>query len=185
VGLFRITWGPGSRFAYYHVGGNRLFWFVVLNAREGGREIDKQKLQKHFRKWPEPAPSIIAATDASAIIRGDQRDLEPSTQWGEGRVTLLGDAAHAMTFNVGQGACQAIEDAVVLGRRLSQDGDVVSALRAYEEARMDRTADIQKQARKLGSIGRWSNPLLVRLRDKLFAKNLSGSLVKDMATYQF
>jgi 2-polyprenyl-6-methoxyphenol hydroxylase-like FAD-dependent oxidoreductase len=90
---------------------------------------------------------------------------EPAKRWGEGRLTLLGDAAHPMTPDLGQGACQAIEDAVVLARSLNEEGDIETALRLYEERRADRVAYVVRQSRRLGRVGQLENPLLRRLRD--------------------
>ena len=81
------------------------------------------------------------------------------------RITLLGDAAHPMTPDLGQGACQAIEDAVVLARSLAEEGDIEAARRLYEERRADRVAYVVRQSRRLGRIGQLENPLLRRLRD--------------------
>ena len=84
-------------------------------------------------------------------------------------VTLLGDAAHPMTPNLGQGACQAIEDAVVLARCLREVDGVADALRRYEELRAARTARIVRQSRRIGRVGQLENPLLCRLRDRALA----------------
>lgn len=110
---------------------------------------------------------MIEATAAVAILRHDIYDRPPLRSWGAGRATLLGDAAHPMTPNLGQGACQAIEDAVVLMKQLSAGGDVVGALRAYEAQRIERTAWIVAQSRRIGAVGQWQGPLSVALRDML------------------
>ena len=96
--------------------------------------------------------------------RFDVQDRPPVNRWGEGRVTLLGDAAHPMTPNMSQGACQAIEDAVVLGRYLKESADIPQALRAYEERRMPRTAHIARIAWRLGWAVSFENPVVVALR---------------------
>jgi 2-polyprenyl-6-methoxyphenol hydroxylase-like FAD-dependent oxidoreductase len=93
--------------------------------------------------------------------------MRPLRAWGSGRCTLLGDAAHAMTPNLGQGACQALEDAVVLGRCVAPGGDVSAALRAYERERRRRTARFQNRSRSAGAMGQWASPLAVRTRSFL------------------
>jgi 2-polyprenyl-6-methoxyphenol hydroxylase-like FAD-dependent oxidoreductase len=188
VGIFRVLWGRGARFAFYHVGGERLYWFCVLNAPEGERKIDRELLLERFRGWMEPTETILSGTPPESIDRSGHYDRPPLGRWGEGRVTLLGDAAHPMTFNVGQGACQAIEDAVVLARTLSQERDASAALRAYESDRMVRTAALQKRAWQLGSLGRWQNPVVCWVRDRVMKSVLGGpglrSHREDMA-HQF
>jgi 2-polyprenyl-6-methoxyphenol hydroxylase-like FAD-dependent oxidoreductase len=82
-------------------------------------------------------------------------------------VTLLGDAAHPMNPTQGQGACQAIEDAVVLGKSLGEHEEVVDALRAYEERRIPRSSRFVRQSRLIGATGRWKSPLACAARDRL------------------
>jgi 2-polyprenyl-6-methoxyphenol hydroxylase-like FAD-dependent oxidoreductase len=79
---------------------------------------------------------------------------------------MLGDAAHPVTLNLGQGACQAIEDAVVLSKQLRSAPDIVTGLRAYEAARKQRTAGIVTLAWRMGIIGQLDNPLLCWVRNK-------------------
>jgi 2-polyprenyl-6-methoxyphenol hydroxylase-like FAD-dependent oxidoreductase len=113
---------------------------------------------------------LICETDERAIRRDDLYDREPlAGPWGEGRITLLGDAAHPMTPNLGQGACQAIEDAVVLARCLKEGRDtgVPSALRRYEDLRRERAAWIVRRSRALGRMGQVENPFLCRLRNAI------------------
>jgi 2-polyprenyl-6-methoxyphenol hydroxylase-like FAD-dependent oxidoreductase len=81
-------------------------------------------------------------------------------------VTLLGDAAHPMTPNLGQGACQAVEDAVVLARCLNEGGTTAAALRSSERLRSDRAAMVVRRSRRVGRVGQLENPLLCRLRDR-------------------
>ena len=114
-------------------------------------------------------PSVIEATPETAILRHDIFDRPPTKRWGLGRVTLLGDAAHATTPNLGQGACLALEDAVVLARRLGRGGesDVPAVLRAYEAERQPRAAAITRRSRQLGWIGQRENALARFVRDNL------------------
>jgi 2-polyprenyl-6-methoxyphenol hydroxylase-like FAD-dependent oxidoreductase len=84
-------------------------------------------------------------------------------------VTLLGDAAHATTPNLGQGGCQAIEDAVVLARALRETEDVDAALRAYEKERIGRANMITELSRRVGVMGGWTHPVACWLRNTLTA----------------
>jgi 2-polyprenyl-6-methoxyphenol hydroxylase-like FAD-dependent oxidoreductase len=178
-GTFQQFWGRGMRFCSYYASEHDLYWIAVVNAPEGGTDSTghvREALAERFRDWSEPIPTLIDATEEQAILRTDIADLRPLTVWGRGRVTLLGDAAHAMTFNVGQGACTAIEDAVVLARWLGQSSDVDAALRAYEAERIKRTRTQQRLARTIGAMGRWENPVVAECRDQLWhtAINLAG-----------
>jgi 2-polyprenyl-6-methoxyphenol hydroxylase-like FAD-dependent oxidoreductase len=114
-----------------------------------------------------PIPQLIQATTEHAILRNDIYDRPPLKSWGRGLVSLLGDAAHPMTPNLGQGACQAIEDAVVLGRAIATHSTVSAALRSYEAQRIDRANLIVTQSRQIGWVGQWRHPMAVALRNAL------------------
>jgi 2-polyprenyl-6-methoxyphenol hydroxylase-like FAD-dependent oxidoreductase len=124
-------------------------------------------LLDRYAGWEHPTEERIQATDMSAIYRREIVDRDPIKKWGSGRVTLLGDAAHAMTPNLGQGACQAIEDGVVLTRCLAANSDPVAALRAYEARRIPRTAPIVRRSRMIGELGQWTNPIACRVRTQI------------------
>ena len=117
------TLGCGQRFGLVPIAGDRVYWYATDNVPEGGREESeraKVRLAGMFSRWHAPIPALIEATPAAAILRNDISDRDPVDRWGAGRVTLLGDAAHPMTPNLGQGGCQAIEDALVLARCLAR-----------------------------------------------------------------
>lgn len=173
------SWGRGARFGCAHIGSGRVYWFATSNAPEGEKDGPagsllgpKATLVRHFDGWHHPIPALISETPEEEIRRDDLYDREPLTgNWGNGRITLLGDAAHPSTPNLGQGACQAIEDAVALARCLKEVGEtpapdgVASALRRYEDLRRERTAWIVRRSRAIGRVGQIENPLLCRVRD--------------------
>lgn len=165
------SWGFGARFGMVPMSGNRVYWFATENTPEGGRQPDeKAHLQRLFRAWHEPIEALIEATPRSAILRNDIYDRPVLRRWGAGRVTLLGDAAHPMTPNLGQGACQALEDAVVLARCLQRDHDPVAALRVYEGQRIPRANTIVNRSRRVGAVAQWRHPLAVSLRNALVSR---------------
>jgi 2-polyprenyl-6-methoxyphenol hydroxylase-like FAD-dependent oxidoreductase len=164
------TLGRGVRFGMAPLSGGRAYWYATKNTSEGGRDQQggrRRALLELFKGAHAPIEALIAATDEAAILRNDIYDRDPLPRWSDGCVTLLGDAAHPMTPNLGQGACQALEDAVVLADALRQIGDIAAALRAYEERRIGRTSTLVRQARQVGAVGQWQNPLACRLRDAL------------------
>lgn len=117
--------------------------------------------------WPFAIPDIIAATEPDAILRTDLYDRPPlpAEQWTRGRVVLLGDAAHPMVSTLGQGAATALEDAVVLARRLGDAPDIAAGLRAYALARTERTGRIVRTAHTLARLATWTSPVAVMLRN--------------------
>lgn len=187
-GRFSFTFGPGDRFGASHAGGGTIYWFAVILAAEGATDGPggrKAEVLERFERFPSEIAALVGSTAEDAIFRNDIRDLEPMERWGDGRVTLLGDSAHATTPNLGRGAGEAIEDAVVLaeclssGSTLDDRASTVSALRAYEARRIPATAKVQKAARRIGKIASWHNGLAWRARE-LVMKNIAGpAMVKE------
>ena len=162
------SWGPGQRFGIIPLGDGRVYWYATKNLREGDRDAPgqaKRNLMQLFRGWHDPVEALIEATDESAILRNEIYDRDPLPRWSENRVTLLGDAAHPMTPNLGQGGCQAIEDAVVLAACLANCDQVESALRRYQDRRIPRTSAIVLQSCRVGVIGQWENWFLCSVRN--------------------
>jgi 2-polyprenyl-6-methoxyphenol hydroxylase-like FAD-dependent oxidoreductase len=163
------AWGPGKRFSVHHCGLGRIFWFGTKNAPEGAADAPggrKAEVLACFRDWVSPIPELIEASQ-EGILRNDIVDRKPLTSWGRGRVTLLGDAAHPTTPNLGQGACQAIEDAVTLAHCFGQGDNAQRILRSYESRRIPRTNAITRQSLRLGMLGQLENPLACALRDAI------------------
>jgi 2-polyprenyl-6-methoxyphenol hydroxylase-like FAD-dependent oxidoreductase len=161
-------WGPGRRFGMAPMAGGRVYWWATRNAPAGERLAPTEAhalLSASFAGWADPIPALIAATDPRQILQNDIADRQPLRRWSTGRLTLLGDAAHPTTPNLGQGACQAIEDAVALADALAMHADVPEALRHYERLRIPRTSRVVLQSRRVGRIGQWSNPLARGVRD--------------------
>ena len=189
-GLFRVVWGPGARFLFYHVGTGRLYWEGIYATEPGGSDPPgrrREAVLKRFEAWAPPVPEIIGATEEGGIMRGDVYDRPATKRWGEGRVTMLGDAAHPMTNAVGQGANMTIEDSVVLGSMLKGAGDPAAALRAYEQKRRKRSASTATLAHNMTALSRWSNPVALKVRDRLLPTMMRigmGQHRKDM-TYEF
>ena len=111
-----------------------------------------------------PIAALIAATPADRIVRTDIRDRAPLATWARDRVVLLGDAAHPMTPNLGQGGGQAIEDAVALDACLAAD-PIDAALARYQHLRIARANRIVRDSRRLGAVGQWRHPVACWLRD--------------------
>lgn len=170
LGDISETWGAGQRFGILPIGQGRICWYATRNAppsRPAAPEEQKREVQRLFRGWHDPICALIDATDCQDMMQHDARDRLPLRTWGRGHVTLLGDAAHPITPNIGQGACLAIEDAFCLAKALGETPDLETAFRAYENARKSRTAFISRRARHIGAIGQWEHPRLVKARDTI------------------
>jgi 2-polyprenyl-6-methoxyphenol hydroxylase-like FAD-dependent oxidoreductase len=162
--------GRGERFGWIPVGRGRLYWFAVANAPPGEEDADPRAVvRERFGAWGVPVAQLLDATDAGDVLRTDIHDRAPVETWGAGRVTLLGDAAHPMTPNLGQGGAQAVEDAVVLASALAASpGDVAAALRRYESTRVARANKIVVGSRRLGALFQTDGVVTSRIRNAMF-----------------
>ena len=165
------TLGRGLRFGIVPIGGGRVAWWATANEAEGTddpAEGRKAKLLRLFGDWHRPVPQLIDATPEDEVLKNGTYDRPPVRRWGRGRVTLLGDAAHPTTPNLGQGGCMAIEDAAVLARCLTETEDVAAALRTFERRRYRRTAWITRESLRYGQIAQWQHAAAVRVREMIF-----------------
>ncbi|WP_343073546.1 FAD-dependent monooxygenase [Pyxidicoccus fallax] len=180
------TWGPGARFGVVPIGSGQVYWYATLNAPPGGQDTPgaaRTRLREIFGGWHAPIPDLLAATPDDAIVRTDIHDRPPVNRWSRGRVTLLGDAAHPMTPNLGQGGCQAIEDAVVLSECLASGAPVEAALATYEQRRRERANQMVSRSWRLGQLAQLESPTARFMRDALFRlvpSSLAARGVRDL-----
>jgi 2-polyprenyl-6-methoxyphenol hydroxylase-like FAD-dependent oxidoreductase len=185
-GLLAEIQGPGRRLGHCPLGPNRMYWWACVNVPAGMRgwpALSGAQLAERFEGWPFGLANYIAASPAGSILRNDLCDRPPLTSWSRGAVTLLGDAAHPMLPNLGQGACTAIEDAAVLARCLRDEASLADALAAYEAERIPRTSRMVKLAWQFGHLARWSHPAAVRLRETIF-RLTPGTMMQNELRWQ-
>lgn len=176
------SWGPGVRFGVVPIGNGQTYWFATANAPEHGVDQPdaRTELLKRFAGWHAPIPQLIQNTPNSAILRTDIHDRPPIKQWTKGRVVLLGDAAHPMTPNMGQGGCQAVEDAVVLARCLAVEAELPAALGRYQALRVKRANEFVTRSYRIGQIGQWTNPAACWVREKLLKATAPTHVTQEM-----
>lgn len=177
--------GGGSQFGVWPCGPGQFYWFLTKNAAQGERRLQAAEV---VGGWTASIRAIVEGTPDDAIIRNDITDRPPLRQWGVGRVTLLGDAAHATTPNLGQGACQAIEDAVVLAVCLRGKNSVDSALREYERLRIPRTSAIVRDSWQGGRMLQLDRPALEAVRNwfmgSTMGQRISMRIFRELLTYR-
>ncbi|WP_309125553.1 FAD-dependent monooxygenase [Kocuria sp.] len=167
------TWGPGGhRFAVVPMAGGRVYCYATATTAAGiTYEDDAAELRSRFGSWHDPIPEVLAGLRAGDVLHHDVQELRtPLPRFTSGRVALVGDAAHAMTPEMGQGGCQALEDAVTLAA-LTVDGSLPAALERYTGVRLPRTTRIAARSRSTARLTQASGPVGTRLRD------LSGRLL--------
>ena len=162
------SWGRGCRIGLQNLGRGWTYWFTAWNAPQGSfvsAAEGKRLLRERFGGWHEPIDAVLGATTQEMILQTDLADRDPLPHWSVGRIALLGDAAHPMTPDLGQGGAQAIEDAVALGRAMSSGSDPLSALQDYETRRMPIAYDILARARRHYRIAQLENPFACAVRN--------------------
>ncbi|GAA3035531.1 FAD-dependent monooxygenase [Streptomyces lactacystinicus] len=178
---FELTWGHGAEFGHIAFPDGTAEWHAVLNAPAGVRYRDPlAEVRRRFARWHEPIPSLLAATRPEAVLHHDVNELAtPLPSYVSGRIALLGDAAHAMTPHLGQGACQALEDAVTLAAALTGTRTVEGALARYDAARRPRSQTVARDARRAGRMGQQlAHPLAVGLRNAAIRLTPPGAMVR-------
>lgn len=158
--------GAGCEAGFARAGNDSVYWYLSVPApKEASQPSDV--LAREVARFHAPFRELVQGTAAADLRQDDLVDREPIETWGRSRVTLLGDAAHPMLPHAGQGAAQALEDAVTLARALKACSSLEDGLRKYEEVRAPRTAAIVRLARRNARIGSVKNALLRGARDQL------------------
>ena len=162
------TWGPGGRFGIAPVGAGRTYWYASANQKESWVDPMPERqanLLRRFGDWHQPIAELIAATPNREILVSRIYDIPKLHTWSRGNITLLGDAAHAMTPNLGQGACLAMEDAWALGSLIRNHQDPQTVFQQYQRARIRRAYSIQRQSRAMGWIVQAESPWALAARE--------------------
>ncbi|MCD2187421.1 FAD-dependent monooxygenase [Actinomycetospora soli] len=161
------SWGRGDLVGLAPLPGGRTYLYAVVRTADvpaGALADPLPWLRRRFAGWHDPIPAVLDA--AGPVTVHELADLRPPRAWSRGRVALLGDAAHAMTPYLGQGASQAFLDAVVLADEARADG---SGLDRYERRRSPSARALVGRSRRAGAVATLRSPLAVAARDALLA----------------
>ncbi|WP_433027118.1 FAD-dependent monooxygenase [Actinomycetospora sp. CA-053990] len=164
------SWGNGALVGLGPLPGARTYLYAVVPTAEVPRADHLPWLRARLAGWHDPIPSVLDAVEGPVLVHALE-DLRPPRSWHHGRIALLGDAAHAMTPNLGQGAAQAFLDAVVLGEEATADP---ASLAAYEARRRPGAETVARRSRRAGEVALWRSPLAVAARNALVAALPAG-----------
>jgi 2-polyprenyl-6-methoxyphenol hydroxylase-like FAD-dependent oxidoreductase len=162
------SWGVGCRFGIVPLSGNRIYWYACINATQNDpvmRSFRIPELLTYFGGFHSPVSEILKLTRNEDLLWGDIMDLKPIARFAFDKIVLMGDAAHATTPNMGQGACLAIEDSAVLANCIEDYETVEEAFKQFEQKRIKRTTKIVNGSWALGKAAQLENPLLISLRN--------------------
>ncbi|MND39551.1 FAD-dependent urate hydroxylase [compost metagenome] len=172
------TWGSKGRFGMTPLVGNRVYWYACINSIQQNPTLKNwttAELLNNFKEYHDPIPTILSETKDTELIWNDIIDIAPLQHLAFDNILLLGDAGHATTPNLGQGACQAIEDVAVLLDELKTAASIQHAFSRFETRRLDRVNYISNTSWQIGKIAQWENPLLIGMRN-FFMKIMPNEL---------
>ncbi|HWN28183.1 MAG TPA: FAD-dependent oxidoreductase [Actinomycetospora sp.] len=162
------SWGGGDLVGLAPLPGGRTYLWAVVPTSEAPADPANPALawlRRRLAGWHAPIPEVLRAVEGP-VLAHPLEDLRPPRSWHHGRVALLGDAAHAMTPNLGQGAAQAFLDAVALAEEATDDP---ASLAVYESRRRPVAEAVARRSRRAGEVAGWRSPLAVAVRNALVA----------------
>jgi 2-polyprenyl-6-methoxyphenol hydroxylase-like FAD-dependent oxidoreductase len=177
------TVGRGERFGIGPLGDGRVYYYGSASVPAGASSANGElaELRRRFGEWHEPIPALLDATEPATLLRHDIYELPPLDTYVRGPIALLGDAAHAMTPNLGQGANLAIEDAITAAALLDRHRDIPSALTEYDRVRRSRVEPLQRLSRRMGAALQMSWAPAALLRDAIMRLTPVGPALRGLA----
>lgn len=160
------AWGNSGRFGFVPLTKNKVYWYALKTLQKSKENYSVNQIEEYYKNYNPLIKEIITSTPKENIHTAEIEDLKPMYKWHNQNVCLIGDAAHATTPNMGQGACQAIEDAYVLSECLSKY-NCNDAFREFQNIRITKAHKVVKASWSLGKLAHISNPFLITLRNKI------------------
>ncbi len=189
-------WGPGGfnsyemlgkqkglRFGFVPTSENEVYYFTTYFTEADGNDEPGQvrkKLLNLYSVFGDIPTQLIEATPEENIIRSDINDFVPIKQWWQGRVALLGDAAHATTPNLGQGGCQAVEDAYVIAKCLKENPSPEKAFEQYQNIRYKKAVHVVNMSWNFGKMTNIGNPILQYFRNSAMRMMPESIAIKQL-----
>ncbi len=162
------SWGKGTRFGIVPLAHGEVYWFALANYKNNFRtEFQEADLGKMFSDYDPIISKIIHSTPTDKIIVNEINDLKPIKKWHTNNVCLIGDAAHATTPNMGQGACQSIEDALALSLCLEKEKDIKKAFSNFQKLRIKKANGVINQSWQVGKIAQLENYFGRKIRNSI------------------
>lgn len=158
------AWGRGDRFGFVKIDDKRVYWFAVKSYKNSAEEFTISDIPAIYQSYHPLIQELIAATPIDTIYTNEIDDLAPINSWIQENVCLVGDAAHATTPNMGQGACQAIEDAYFLAEFMANK-PINEAFTKFQQQRMAKAKLVVNQSWMIGKLAHVANPIGATFRN--------------------
>ncbi|AHG01723.1 hypothetical protein HALLA_00095 (plasmid) [Halostagnicola larsenii XH-48] len=174
-------WGNGTYTGGAPIDADRFYWFATAPgpapADSTGPVDTIAALRNRYADYPEPIPTVVGSLDADEVFVTGLRDIPSLETWSCGSVVIAGDAAHGMLPFAGQGAAQAIEDALALVHALDMQDGPTTAFEEFETKRKPRADRIRSESHRLGMLGLVQSSVGIRARN-LAVKLLPGTIFR-------
>ena len=165
------AWSKRGRFGWAPLANGDVYWFACVNTPQNDdyyASMNKTGVARLFSFFPDPVERLIAEAEDASFLHHDIYDIRSLDTFVYERILLLGDAAHATTPNMGQGAGQAIEDAYELMVALEAEDTMQASFAQFDHRRVKKTKKVIQLSRQIGSAAQWDRPSLIAFRDTVF-----------------
>ncbi len=160
------AWGKSERFGFVQIAKNKVYWYALKSFKKNKDEFNVKNIDSYFSEYNTLIKDIISSSKKEQINTAEISDLKPTDTWYKESICLIGDAAHATTPNMGQGACQAIEDAYILSECLKKY-DTSNAFKEFQKNRLPKAHQVVKSSWMIGKMAHLSNPILIGIRNQM------------------
>lgn len=160
------AWGKEDRFGFVQIAKDKVYWYALKSFKERSKEFQVKDLENYFAQYNPLVQQLILNTAKTQIHTAEMTDLKPNHHWYKGNICLIGDAAHAMTPNMGQGACQSIVDAYLLANCMDKYKSP-EAFAVFQKLRLPNVHKVVKTSWMIGKMAHLSNPFLRAIRNQL------------------
>ena len=175
-------WGKGKRFGFVKISDKKVYWYACINEEGFGRYLE---IADFFYDFDPLVLQLIEATTHENIICNAITDLAPIPKWYTDHLCLIGDAAHATTPNMGQGACQAIEDAYIIGKLLDNHQDFNTVFEKFQMIRRKKVDYIVHTSRTIGEVSQWKRGNAIRnFLMGLIPESVNQKMAKKVVTLE-
>lgn len=162
---FNESWGVGARFGFAQINTDQVYWFALCNYKTSVSEWDDKNWRESFSNFNPLVSELLYATNNKEIHMAPMSQLSPLKMWYAGSVCLIGDACHAMTPNMGQGAGQGIEDAYALSHCLQTQKTIEDCFAQYQILRFQKAKSITNNSWKIGKIAQLESSISRKIRN--------------------